>query len=100
MPADHPVVIIGAGQAGLSVSYYLTQAGVPHVVLDKGAVAGAWAARWDSFCLVTPNWTINLPGQPYSGGDPDGFLARDDLVAYLQPHYEVIMPAFQYRVYP
>ncbi len=84
MPGDHPVVIIGAGQAGLSVSYFLTQAGVPHVVLDKGAVAGAWAARWDSFCLVTPNWTINLPGQPYIGDDPDGFMARDDLVAYLQ----------------
>lgn len=84
MAADHPVVIIGAGQAGLSVSYYLTQAGVPHIVLDKGTVAGAWAARWDSFCLVTPNWTINLPGRPYAGDDPDGFMARDDLVAYLQ----------------
>lgn len=84
MPADHRVVIVGAGQAGLSVSAFLTEAGVPHVVLDKGAVAGAWAERWDSFCLVTPNWTINLPGQSYDGDDPDGFMPRDAFVAYMR----------------
>lgn len=84
MPTDHRAVIIGAGQAGLSVSYFLTKAGLPHVVLDKGPVAGAWAERWDSFCLVTPNWSINLAGQSYSGDDPDGFMSRDDFIAYMR----------------
>lgn len=83
MPA-HPAIIIGAGQAGLSVSYFLARAGIGHVVLDAGGVGHAWRQRWDSFSLVTPNWTINLPGQPYCGGDPDGFMARDDFVAYLE----------------
>ena len=84
MPAHHRAIIIGAGQAGLSVSYFLTQAGIAHVVLDKGGVGHAWRGRWDSFSLVTPNWTINLPGRPYRGDDPDGFMARDAFVDYLQ----------------
>jgi putative flavoprotein involved in K+ transport len=57
------VAIIGAGQAGLATSWYLTQAGVEHVVLEAGRVAETWRARrWDSFCLVTPNWGVDLPG--------------------------------------
>lgn len=83
--ADHDVVIVGAGQGGLSVSYYLRQAGTEHTILDRGGVGHAWEAnRWDSFCLVTPNWTVNLPGRPYDGDDPDGFMLRDDFVRYLK----------------
>ena len=79
------VLIIGAGQGGLSTSYYLTQAGIPHRIVDRGGVANAWARnRWDSFCLVTPNWTVNLPGRPYGGIDPDGFMPRDEFVAYME----------------
>ena len=78
------VVIVGAGQAGLAVSRELTQAGVAHVVLEKGQVGQTWRGRWDSFCLVTPNWTFQLPGHPYDGGDPDGFMPRDEVVAYLE----------------
>ena len=81
----HDLVIIGAGQGGLSVSYFLRQAGIGHVVLDRGGIAHAWEAhRWDSFCLVTPNWTVNLPGLPYAGDDPDGFMLRDDFVQYMK----------------
>ena len=57
------VAIVGAGQAGLATSWYLKQAGVDHVVLEAGRVAETWRSRrWDSFCLVTPNWTVQLPG--------------------------------------
>lgn len=42
------------------------------------------AADWDSFCLVTPNWSVQLPGQGYDGKDPDGFMPRDEVVAYLK----------------
>ena len=78
------VVIIGAGQAGLAVSHELTQAGVAHVVLERGRVGQTWRGRWDSFCLVTPNWFCQLPGHPYDGSDPDGFMLRDEVVAYLE----------------
>ena len=78
------VVVVGGGQAGLAVSYELTQAGVEHVVLEKGRVGQTWRGLWDSFCLMAPNWTMQLPGHPYDGEDPDGFRARDEVVAYLE----------------
>lgn len=76
------VVIVGAGQAGLSLSHELCHAGIDHVVLERGRVGETWRGRWKSFCLVIPNWTVQLPGYPY-GGDPDGFMPRDDIVAHL-----------------
>jgi len=84
MPERIGTIVIGGGQAGLSVSRELTQAGVEHTVLERGRVAETWRGRWDSFCLVTPNWSVQLPGHPYDGEDPDGFMPRDELVAYLE----------------
>lgn len=78
------VVVVGAGQAGLAVSHELTRAGVDHVVLERDRVGQCWRGRWDSFCLVTPNWFVQLPGHPYDGPDPDGFMPRDELVSYLE----------------
>src|ERR1700747_3088996 len=82
------VVVIGAGQAGLAVSRGLTVRGVEHVVLERARVAQTWRDRWDSFTLVTPNWTMDLPGSPYAGGDPEGHVARDEIVAYLEDYAE------------
>jgi putative flavoprotein involved in K+ transport len=80
----HSVIIIGGGQAGLSISWYLKQAGIDHLVLEKHEVGHAWRnERWDTFCLVTPNWQCNLPGYPYRGDDPYGFMKKDEIVAYL-----------------
>jgi putative flavoprotein involved in K+ transport len=76
-------IVIGAGQAGLSTSYFLKQQGVEHLVLEKEAIGASWRKRWDSFTLVTPNAMCNLPGFAY-GGDPDGFLERDEVVRYLE----------------
>jgi putative flavoprotein involved in K+ transport len=75
-------VIIGGGQAGLSLSYYLTQAGREHVVLEKTPqVANAWRnRRWDSFTLITPNWTFRLPGAEYAGSEPYGFMPKSEIV--------------------
>jgi putative flavoprotein involved in K+ transport len=79
------VVIIGGGQAGLALSYYLTQQGRTRVVLERGRVAETWRSqRWDSFTLVTPNWMTQLPGSPYQGADPDGFLPHDEIVITLE----------------
>ena len=79
-----PVVIVGGGQAGLAVSYELTRGGVEHVVLERSRIGESWRTRWDSFCLVTPNWTVMLPGGTYDGNDPDGFMPRDEIVAHLE----------------
>jgi len=78
------VVVIGGGQAGLAASAMLGKEGIDHVVLEREAVAARWRRRWDSFTLVTPNWTIRLPGAEYAGPEPDGFLSRDELVAHLE----------------
>ncbi len=57
------VAIIGGGQAGLSLSWHMAQAGLNHVVFEREQKFHAWKQqRWDSFCLVTPNWQCQLPG--------------------------------------
>jgi putative flavoprotein involved in K+ transport len=79
------VAIVGAGQAGLATSWYLKQAGVDHVVLEAKRVAETWRSRrWDSFCLVTPNWSVKLPGATYAGPDPDGFMSLAELIDYFE----------------
>lgn len=79
------VAIIGAGQAGLATSWHLHQSKVDHVVLEAGRVAETWIKRrWDSFCLVTPNWTVQLPGAKYDGPDPEGFMPLADLIDHLR----------------
>ena len=81
---DVGVAIIGGGQAGLATSHELTEAGIEHVVLERGRLGETWRTRWESFCLVTPNWSVLLPGHPYDGDDPDGYMPRDEIVAYLE----------------
>ena len=88
------VVVVGAGQAGLAVSRELTKAGVAHAVLERGRVGETWRRRWASFCLVTPNWSLQLPDHAYDGDDPDGFLPREEVVAYLE-RYAVGAPVEQ-----
>jgi putative flavoprotein involved in K+ transport len=83
-------VVIGGGQAGLAMSYYLKQQGKDHVVLDQAAQPGnAWRnGRWDSFTLVTPNWSVQLPGAEYQGNSPYDFMSRDEVVAYIEDYVE------------
>jgi putative flavoprotein involved in K+ transport len=79
-----PVVVVGAGPAGLAASHELQRAGIDHIVLERGRVGQSWRDRWESFCLVTPNWYVQLPGGEYTGEDPDGFMCRDEVVAHLE----------------
>jgi putative flavoprotein involved in K+ transport len=79
------VVVVGAGQAGLSMAQALQQRGLRPLVLEQHRIGYAWdQQRWDSFCLVTPNWQCRLPGFPYDGSDPEGFMPKGEIVAYLQ----------------
>jgi putative flavoprotein involved in K+ transport len=77
-------LVVGGGQAGLAVSHELTRNDVAHVVLERGRIGQSWRDRWESFCLVTPNWSVQLPDGAYDGDDPDGFMPRDEIVAFLE----------------
>jgi putative flavoprotein involved in K+ transport len=79
------VIVIGAGQAGLAVSYLLTQKHIQHMIFERGRVGESWRAqRWDSFYLNTPNWSNNLPGMEFDPDAPDAFGHRDQIVSYLE----------------
>ena len=73
--------MIGAGHAGLAISRVLTEHSIDHVVLERGEVANSWRCeRWESLRLLTPNWQSRLPGFPYNGTDPDGFMTMPELI--------------------
>jgi putative flavoprotein involved in K+ transport len=88
-----PVIIVGGGQAGLSTSWHLQRRGIEHLVLEKHKAMHAWETqRWDNFCLVTPNWQCDLPGHAYAGDDPDGFMKKDEILAYLKGFRAAVDP--------
>jgi putative flavoprotein involved in K+ transport len=84
-------VIVGGGQAGLALSYYLRRDGREHVVLERAqAVANAWRnQRWDSFTLVTPNFQVRMPGAEYEGNDPHGFMSLAQIVKYFDDYVKL-----------
>ena len=83
-------LIIGAGQAGLSTSYFLKQQGREHIILDMASQPGnSWRnQRWDSFTFVSPNWNFQLPGGDYDGLDPNGFMTRAEIVSRFDKYVE------------
>jgi len=78
-------VVIGAGQAGLALSWHLSLRGCEHLVVERARIAERWhSQRWDSLYFQFPNWSIELPGQPpYSGGPPDAFAHRSEVCTFL-----------------
>jgi len=82
--SHYSVVIVGGGQAGLSLSHCLQQRGIDHLVIEKRSLVHTWRTqRWDSFCLVTPNWQCQLPGWGYTGADPHGFMVKEQINEWL-----------------
>ena len=88
MPAQnhYDVAVIGAGQAGLTMGYELTQQGRRFVIFEAAdSVGPAWRTRWDSLTLFTPRRYDSLPGLEFPG-DPDGYPGRDEVIAYLESY--------------
>jgi putative flavoprotein involved in K+ transport len=99
MRKQFDTIVIGGGQAGLSASYYMTQQGREHVIIEKDRPGEAWRSqKWDSFTLVTPNWQLRLPGFEYDGKDRDGFLPRDQVVQYLDDYVASFHPPLRLGV--
>jgi putative flavoprotein involved in K+ transport len=89
-------VIIGAGHAGLAMSRCLAERSIDHVLLERGEVANTWRTeRWDSLTLLTPNWQSRLPGYGYEGGDPDGYRAMPETIAFIERYADVISAPVQ-----
>ena len=80
-------IIVGAGHAGLSASYYLKQLGMEHVIIERGRIGETWRSqRWDSFVMNTANRMNALPGTSYIGKKPDAFGTAADFVMTLESY--------------
>jgi len=84
LPERIETLIVGAGQAGLSMSALLRRAGREHLLLERRSrIGGGWLDRWDGFCLVSPNWTASFPGFEYDAPDRDAFMHRDQIAGRI-----------------
>jgi putative flavoprotein involved in K+ transport len=85
-------VVIGAGQAGLALSWHLSQRRCEHLVLERARIAERWhSQRWDSLYFQFPSWSIELPGHPpYAGGPPDAFARRSEVWGFLESYAAAI----------
>ena len=85
---DVEVAVIGAGQAGLAMGYFLRRQGRRFVILERAdSIGSAWCERWESLTLFTARRYSALPGLPFPG-DPDGYPMRDEVIAYLERYAE------------
>jgi putative flavoprotein involved in K+ transport len=82
----YQTIVIGGGQAGLSVGYYLAKRGVSFVILDANQRVGdAWRHRWDSLRRFTPARYAGLPGYPFPGRG-DAFPTKQQMADYLESY--------------
>jgi putative flavoprotein involved in K+ transport len=87
MPKYIDTLIIGGGQAGLSLSYHLSQLGREHVLLERARLVERWRSeRWDSLAFQFPNWAMTLPGFARRVGDADAFATREEVVQFLEDY--------------
>lgn len=80
-------IIIGAGHAGLALSYLLTKRGINHLVLERGEIGERWRSeRWNSLHMIFPNYMTQLPGFKYAGKNPQGFDSKDQFIKFLEEY--------------
>ncbi|OCX33020.1 FAD-dependent oxidoreductase [Bradyrhizobium sp. UASWS1016] len=86
-------LVIGGGQAGLTMSHRLKQRGIDHLVLERGRIAERWRSeRWDGLMFQFPNWSVRLPEFAFPHRDPDGFSATADIIAFIEDYAAFVAP--------
>jgi putative flavoprotein involved in K+ transport len=86
-------LVIGGGQAGLTMSHMLNQRGCPHLVLERNRIAERWRSeRWDGLHFQFPNWSVTLPDFPFAARDPTAFATRDEILKYLEAYAAFVKP--------
>ncbi|MDI1264043.1 MAG: NAD(P)-binding domain-containing protein [bacterium] len=86
-------LVIGGGQAGLTMSHRLKQHGVPHLVLERHRIAERWRSeRWDGLKFQFPNWSVRLPEFPFPHDDPDAFASTGDIIKFIEAYAEFVAP--------
>ena len=84
-------LVVGGGQAGLAMSEHLSNAGVPHLVLERHRIAERWRSeRWDSLVANGPAWHDRFPGMEFSDIDPDAFATKERVADYFVAYAEQI----------
>jgi putative flavoprotein involved in K+ transport len=84
-------LVIGGGQAGLTMSHMLSRRGRPHLVLERNRVAERWRSeRWDGLHFQFPNWSVRLPDFPFVTSDPDGFATKQDILKYIDAYADFV----------
>ena len=93
LPEHVETLIVGGGQAGLTMSHMLSRRGCPHLVLERGRIGERWRSeRWDGLRFQFPNWSVGLPDCPFRHAVPDGFATSAEIVAYLDAYAAVVKP--------
>lgn len=91
MTDRHDTVIVGGGQAGLAMSYYLRESGREHVILERSRVGERWRSeRWASLCFQFPNSSLSLPGVAYRGSAPDAFAHHTEIARFVDDYAALI----------
>src|ERR1700737_766275 len=86
-------LIIGGGQAGLTMSHRLKQRGLAHLVLERHRIAERWRSeRWDGLRFQFPNWSVRLPDFPFPHADPDAFATSGDILDYVNAYAAFVAP--------
>ena len=86
-------LVIGGGQAGLTMSHRLKQRDLPHLVLERHRIAERWRSeRWDGLKFQFPNWSIRLPDFPFPHSDPEAFSDTGAIIQYLEDYAAFVAP--------
>src|SRR5437868_9477233 len=86
-------LVIGGGQAGLTMSHRLKQRGLPHLVLERHRIAERWRSeRWDGLKFQFPNGSVRLPDFAFPHTDPDAFSGTAEIVAFIEAYAAFVDP--------
>ncbi|MBR1207916.1 MULTISPECIES: NAD(P)-binding domain-containing protein [unclassified Bradyrhizobium] len=86
-------LVIGGGQAGLTMSHRLKQRGIAHLVLERRRIAERWRSeRWDGLMFQFPNWSVRLPEFAFPHSDPDGFSDTASIIAFIEDYAAFVAP--------